>query len=140
MCVSSVGDYDDFLALLESKNGKTALADRKQFASNAFRVSSHYDTHIFNFFEEDNDALKLSYNEGKLLRYGENPHQKGTFFGNFEEVFFMHHGKALSYNNLLDVDAAVQLMAEFKDDARHQKQILDHRQVRLCRLVKCYHG
>ena len=116
LCVSSVSDYDDFLALLESKNGKTALADRKQFAANAFRVSSNYDTHIFNFFEEDNDALKLSYNEGKLLRYGENPHQKGTFFGNFEEVFFKHHGKALSYNNLLDVDAAVQLMAEFKDD------------------------
>jgi phosphoribosylaminoimidazolecarboxamide formyltransferase/IMP cyclohydrolase len=53
MCVSSVGDYDDFLALLESKNGQTALADRKKFAANAFRVSSHYDTHIFNFFEED---------------------------------------------------------------------------------------
>ena len=117
LCVSSVSDYDAFLALLERENGKTKLSDRKQFAANAFRVSSHYDTHIFNFFDEGNGALKLSYNTGKELRYGENPHQKGAFFGDFDEVFFKHHGKALSYNNLLDVDAAVQLMAEFKDDA-----------------------
>lgn len=117
LCISSVGDYDAFLALLESKNGNTELVDRKQFAANAFRISSHYDTHIFNFFEEDNEALKLSYNHGKVLRYGENPHQKGTFFGDFDEMFFKHHGKALSYNNLLDVDAAVQLMAEFQNDA-----------------------
>lgn len=117
LCVSSVSDYDAFLALLERKNGKTELSDRKQFAANAFRVSSHYDTHIFNFFDKGNGALKLSYNTGKELRYGENPHQKGAFFGDFDEVFFKHYGKALSYNNLLDVDAAVQLMAEFKDDA-----------------------
>ena len=117
LCVSSVGDYDTFLALLESKNGNTELVDRKQFAANAFRISSHYDTHIFNFFEQENESLKVSYNHGKVLRYGENPHQKGTFFGNFDEVFFKHHGKALSYNNLLDVDAAVQLIAEFQNDA-----------------------
>ena len=117
LCLSSVDDYDAFLTLLESKNGKTELTDRKQFAANAFRISSHYDTHIFNFFEEHNDILKLSYNKGKELRYGENPHQKGTFFGDFEKVFFKHHGKALSYNNLLDIDAAVRLMAEFKNDA-----------------------
>jgi phosphoribosylaminoimidazolecarboxamide formyltransferase/IMP cyclohydrolase len=117
LCVSSVDDYDAFLALLESKNGNTQLVDRKQFAANAFRISSHYDTHIFNFFEHENESLKVSYNHGKVLRYGENPHQKGTFFGNFDEVFFKHHGKALSYNNLLDVDAAVQLMAEFQNDA-----------------------
>ena len=117
LCLSSVDDYDAFLTLLDSKNGKTELTDRKQFAANAFRISSHYDTHIFNFFEERNDMLKLSYNNGKELRYGENPHQKGTFFGDFEKVFFKHNGKALSYNNLLDIDAAVRLMAEFKNDA-----------------------
>ena len=117
LCVSSVVDYGVFLGLLESKNGNTDLVDRKQFAANAFRLSSHYDAHIFNFFKENNEALKLSYNNGKVLRYGENPHQKGTFFGDFDEVFFKHHGKALSYNNLLDVDAAVQLMAEFQNDA-----------------------
>ncbi len=117
LCVSSVVDYGVFLGLLESKNGNTDLVDRKQFAANAFRLSSHYDAHIFNFFKENNEALKLSYNNGKVLRYGENPHQKGTFFGDFDEVFFKHHGKALSYNNLLDVDAAVQLIAEFQNDA-----------------------
>ncbi len=117
LCVSSVDDYDSFLTLLEEKEGKTDLSDRKRFAANAFQVSSHYDTQIFSFFDEDHNTLKLSQNNVKALRYGENPHQKGNFFGDFDEVFHKHHGKELSYNNLLDVDAAVQLMAEFKNDA-----------------------
>lgn len=117
LCVSSVNDYSDFLSLLIEKNGATNLADRKRFATNTFHISSHYDTQIFSFFNEENsNALKLSYNDGATLRYGENPHQKGTFYGDFDEVFEKHHGKELSYNNLLDVDAAVQLMSDFEND------------------------
>lgn len=117
LCISSIRDYADFFTLLDSKNGNSDLSDRKKFAANAFQVSSHYDTHIFSFFSDDSDSLKISYKEGSTLRYGENPHQKGQFFGDFGEVFTKHSGKELSYNNLLDVDAAVQLMAEFQNDA-----------------------
>lgn len=117
LCVSSVDDYANFLSLLSDKKGSIELSDRKKFAANAFQVSSHYDTQIFTFFRQDADVLKISYTNGTALRYGENPHQKGQFFGDFEEVFIKHGGKALSYNNLLDVDAAVQLMAEFQNDA-----------------------
>lgn len=117
LCVSSVNDYADFLTLLNDKKGSTGLADRKKFAAHAFQVSSHYDTQIFSFFSDDSDVLKISYTGGTTLRYGENPHQKGQFFGDFDEVFTKHGGKELSYNNLLDVDAAVQLMAEFQNDA-----------------------
>ena len=116
-CVSSVEDYSEFLELLNEKNGETSLADRKKFAGKAFKVSSHYDTAIFNFFNSEEKVFKQSFLQGKELRYGENPHQKGTFFGDFDEVFEQLHGKELSYNNLLDVDAAVNLMNEFKNDA-----------------------
>ncbi|UJH89824.1 bifunctional phosphoribosylaminoimidazolecarboxamide formyltransferase/IMP cyclohydrolase [Antarcticibacterium sp. 1MA-6-2] len=117
LCVSSVEDYSEFLGLISEKNGETSLSDRKKFAAKAFNISSHYDTAIFNFFNSEEKVLKQSFSKGKELRYGENPHQKGTFYGNFEEMFDQLHGKELSYNNLLDVDAAVNLMAEFKNDA-----------------------
>ena len=117
LCVSSVNDYAELLTLLTTKSGSTSLTDRKKFASNAFHISSHYDTQIFSFFNTDENVLKISYANGSTLRYGENPHQKGYFFGDFDTVFTKHHGKELSYNNLLDVDAAVQLMAEFEQDA-----------------------
>ena len=118
LCVSSVDDYSEFLELISSNEGATSLEDRKKFAGKAFQVSSHYDTAIFNFFNaEDNTTFKQSFSKGKELRYGENPHQKGTFFGDFEAIFDQLHGKELSYNNLLDVDAAVNLMNEFKNDA-----------------------
>ena len=119
ICVSSVDDYAEFLELLKSKNGETSDADRKRFAGKAFNVSSHYDTAIFNYFNKDNEetVLKISETNGKELRYGENPHQKGYFFGDFDAMFDQLHGKELSYNNLLDVDAAVNLMNEFKNEA-----------------------
>ncbi len=119
VCVSSVNDYSAFLELLKTQNGSTSEADRKQFAAKAFNVSSHYDTAIFNYFNQDHEiaALKVSETNGKVLRYGENPHQRGFFFGNFEDLFTKLHGKELSYNNLLDVDAAVNLMQEFKGEA-----------------------
>lgn len=119
LCVSSMEDYQDFLNVISSGNGETAFEDRKRFAAKAFNVSSHYDTAIFNYFNQNEEAavLKISQQKGQVLRYGENPHQKGFFFGEFDAMFNKLHGKELSYNNLLDVDAAVQLMNEFKDEA-----------------------
>ncbi|MGB8376209.1 MAG: bifunctional phosphoribosylaminoimidazolecarboxamide formyltransferase/IMP cyclohydrolase [Salegentibacter sp.] len=119
LCVSSVDDYQEFLDLLNDKNGETELSDRKRFAAKAFNISSHYDSAIFNYFnaEEEIPAYKQSILTGKELRYGENPHQKGMFYGEFDEIFDKLHGKELSYNNLLDVDAAVNLMNEFKGEA-----------------------
>lgn len=119
VCVSSVDDYAEFLELLSSQNGETSEADRKHFAAKAFNVSSHYDSAIFNYFNADQSitSLKISETNGQVLRYGENPHQRGFFFGNFDDIFTKLHGKELSYNNLLDVDAAVNLIREFKDEA-----------------------
>ena len=119
ICVSSVDDYAEFLELISANDGKISLKDRKRFAAKSFNVSSNYDTAIFNYFnsEEKLPAFKLSETNGQELRYGENPHQKGFFFGNFDEIFTKLHGKELSYNNLLDVDAAVNLMNEFKGEA-----------------------
>jgi len=119
ICVSSVDDYAEFLELITNKKGDLSEDDRSAFAAKAFNVSSHYDSAIFNYFNADHKiaALKVSETNGKVLRYGENPHQKGFFFGNFDEMFTKLHGKELSYNNLLDVDAAVNLMDEFKNDA-----------------------
>ncbi|AEH01371.1 bifunctional phosphoribosylaminoimidazolecarboxamide formyltransferase/IMP cyclohydrolase [Lacinutrix sp. 5H-3-7-4] len=119
ICVSSVNDYAEFLDLITDKKGNLSEDDRKAFAAKAFNVSSHYDSAIFNYFNADHNiaALKMSETNGKVLRYGENPHQRGFFFGNFDDIFTQLHGKELSYNNLLDVDAAVNLMDEFKNDA-----------------------
>jgi phosphoribosylaminoimidazolecarboxamide formyltransferase/IMP cyclohydrolase len=117
LCVSSVDDYSEFLELISQNNGETSLEDRKNFAGKAFNVSSHYDTAIFNFFSSEENVFKLSFQKGKELRYGENPHQKGTFYGDFDAIFDQLHGKELSYNNLLDVDAAVNLINEFKNDS-----------------------
>jgi len=118
LCVSSMEDYSEFLDVVSSGNGNTTLEERKKFAAKAFNVSSHYDTAIFNYFNQNHDeaVLKISETNGQVLRYGENPHQKGFFFGDFEAMFTKLHGKELSYNNLLDVDAAVNLMNEFRKD------------------------
>ncbi|MDO4228920.1 MAG: bifunctional phosphoribosylaminoimidazolecarboxamide formyltransferase/IMP cyclohydrolase [Capnocytophaga sp.] len=115
LCVASVEQYADLLDILVHSQGKTTLEQRKYFATKAFQMSSHYDTAIFNYFNQTEEitTLKISECQGQILRYGENPHQKGYFFGNFDELFKKLHGKELSYNNLLDVDAAVNLMAEF---------------------------
>ena len=115
--IPSRGQYLPFLNILNEKQGATSIDDRKAFAKDAFNVSSHYDTHIFNYFRgEDDSVLKQSIQESSVLRYGENPHQKGIFYGNLDELFTKLHGKELSYNNLLDVDAAVQLMNDFENE------------------------
>ncbi len=113
--VSSRNDYSSLLNLLNEKNGSSDLTDRKTFAAKAFAMSSHYDSAIFNYFNQTEQlpVLKHSINNGVTLRYGENPHQKGVFYGDMEAMFEKLNGKELSYNNLLDVDAAVNLMADF---------------------------
>lgn len=108
--------YGDFLELLDKKNGSTDLDDLKYYAAQAFNVSSHYDTAIFNWFNPGNiEAFKMSNTTENVLRYGENPHQKGVFYGDMDEVFEQIHGKAISYNNLLDLDAAISLINEFDE-------------------------
>lgn len=114
--VASVNEYSLLLDLITEQNGATTLENRRLLATKAFHVSSHYDTAIFNYFNTDDTIYKESITDGQVLRYGENPHQKGFFFGDFDAMFQKLHGKELSYNNLLDVDAAVNLIAEFKTD------------------------
>jgi len=115
--VSSMDQYEAFLEILSENNGTTSIEQRKKFAAKSFNISSHYDTAIFNYFNEDEVVFKASEMVSKTLRYGENPHQKGYFFGNLDAMFDKLHGKELSYNNLLDVDAAVNLMNEFLGEA-----------------------
>ena len=118
LCVATMKDYAPFLELITANQGGSTLRDRQLFAAHAFEVSSHYDSAIFSYFNKDGQtlALKISEQKGQELRYGENPHQKGFFFGDFDAMFTKLRGKELSYNNLLDVDAAVQLMNEFSGD------------------------
>lgn len=115
--VSSRNQYNDLLEILESKNGNSSIEDRRKFASEAFNTTSNYDVAIFNYFSGDfpKQAFKQSIQDNKTLRYGENPHQKGVFYGSFESLFEQIHGKEISYNNLLDIDAAVNLIAEFQE-------------------------
>jgi len=117
--VPSQANYLTLQHLLQEKRGTTDLEDRQQLAAAAFMVSSHYDTAIFEYFNRENQipAFKKSLHQHQTLRYGENPHQQGSFFGPMEELFETLGGKALSYNNLVDIDAAINLMREFKDAA-----------------------
>ena len=116
--VASKSEYATLYQLLLDKHGMTSLEDRKELARCAFKVSSHYDTAIFRYFnKETNDAVfKHSIQTSEVLRYGENPHQRGVFYGNLDQMFEKLSGKALSYNNLVDVDAAVALIADFQHE------------------------
>lgn len=115
--ISSRNDYSELLTLLESKKGSSELSDRKRFAAKAFATSSHYDSAIFNYFNntENIPQFKQSLQQAQVLRYGENPHQKGIFYGDLNKMFTKLHGKELSYNNLLDVDAGVALISDFTE-------------------------
>ncbi|MCF8285056.1 MAG: bifunctional phosphoribosylaminoimidazolecarboxamide formyltransferase/IMP cyclohydrolase [Sphingobacteriales bacterium] len=115
--VSSKNDYTYLLEVLENNQGSSTLTERKEFAKRAFNTSSHYDTAIFNYFNRENplEVFKQSVQDSQVLRYGENPHQRGVFFGNLEAMFDKLNGKELSYNNLVDVDAAVELIKEFTE-------------------------
>jgi phosphoribosylaminoimidazolecarboxamide formyltransferase/IMP cyclohydrolase len=117
LIVSHTQQYAQLLALLNEQDGASTIEQRKHFAANAFQVTSHYDTAIFNYFNSGSNlpAFKVSYDHGHTLRYGENPHQKGFFFGHLKDFLNQLHGKELSYNNILDVDAAVNLLADFSE-------------------------
>ena len=116
LVISSHKQYDDLLHILNEKQGTTNLTERRRFAAQAFQVSSHYDTAIFNYFNrtEAIPALRISIDDSMELRYGENPHQQGRFYGKFNDLFEQLHGKEISYNNLLDIEAATQLIDEFE--------------------------
>jgi phosphoribosylaminoimidazolecarboxamide formyltransferase/IMP cyclohydrolase len=116
--IPSQAEYSDLYQILKEGNGISTLQQRKELARKAFKVSSHYDTAIFGYFNRGNeeDTFKHSILRKQVLRYGENPHQKGMFFGDLEEIFEKLSGKELSYNNLVDIDAAVSMMREFKND------------------------
>jgi phosphoribosylaminoimidazolecarboxamide formyltransferase/IMP cyclohydrolase len=114
LIVSSMEYYAELENLLGEKKGYTEIEDRKRFATYAFDISSHYDTSIFNYFSQnEGNALKISERTSNALRYGENPHQKARFVGNMSDVYTQLHGKELSYNNLLDIDAAINLIRDF---------------------------
>ena len=114
--LASKNQYGQLETILDAKNGSTDLNDRFLFAGQAFNITSHYDTAICRWFAGDNvNGFKHSINSSQTLRYGENPHQAGTFYGNLDAMFDKLNGKELSYNNLLDVDAAVSLIDEFTE-------------------------
>jgi phosphoribosylaminoimidazolecarboxamide formyltransferase/IMP cyclohydrolase len=114
--IASQAQYEPFLNILKEEGAETSFDTRRWFAKEAFAVSSNYDSAIFNYFDgEEGSALRYTANSMKNLRYGENPHQKGVFFGDFEKMFEQLQGKEISYNNLLDIDAAVDLITDFDD-------------------------
>ncbi len=125
--VSDRKEYDFLNTILREQNGSTNLETRRKFATKAFNTTSHYDTAIFNHFNQiatQGDDLNLVFKEsikqGRALRYGENPHQRGYFYGDLEALFKQINGKELSYNNLVDVDAAVALIDEFSPISTNQ--------------------
>lgn len=116
LVVASMDQYDPLLTLLETGSGTTTPEERRAFAGEAFNVSSHYDTAIFNYFDQNKgSALKVSEPSSMGLRYGENPHQEGKFCGDLDDLLEQLHGKEISYNNLLDIDAAVGLIGDFEE-------------------------
>ncbi len=114
--VASKYQYKPLMDMLQENGASSTMEERRWFAKEAFAVSSHYDSAIFNYFDgEDASAFRAAVECPKSLRYGENPHQKGFFFGDFDALFDQIHGKEISYNNLLDIDAAVNLIDEFEE-------------------------
>jgi len=117
LIISGSGQYTGLLKLLNEKKGFTSLDERRHFATEAFMTSSNYDTSIFRYFNrrESIDAFRESINSSYKLRYGENPHQKGIYYGDLDKVFEKLHGREISYNNLLDIDSAFGLIDEFSE-------------------------
>lgn len=114
--VASKAQYATLLNIIKNNGASTSIEERKLLAKEAFGVSSQYDSAIFNYFDKDEkSALRLAVDGCQAMRYGENPHQKGYFFGNLDEMFDKLHGKEISYNNLLDIDSAVNLINDFNE-------------------------
>lgn len=118
LIVSSVDQYKHTLDLLEKQDCATTEEQRRTFAAKAFMISSGYDSAIFNYFNEEENisAFKSSFNTGVELRYGENPHQTALYYGDLDKMFEKLHGKEISYNNMLDIDAALNLIEEFEGE------------------------
>ena len=115
LVVSEISQYNKLLDIIKD-DCSSSLKDRQKFAINAFKISSNYDTNIFNYFSDNsNDIFVQNIDKKYDLRYGENPHQEGIFFGNLEDFLTKLNGKDLSYNNLLDIDAAINLISEFDE-------------------------
>ncbi len=127
LVVSSREQYEALEGLLRENGGVTTVEDRKKFAAESFDISSHYDTAIFSYMAEGQsiDRFKVSERQSRKLRYGENPHQEGYFYGPLDDLFDQLHGKEMSYNNLVDIDAAVSLIEEFSE-AENAFAILKH--------------
>lgn len=116
LVVSSANQYEDFLQLMDQKKGFSDSEDRRFFAAKAFNLSSNYDSAIFNWMSEGKiTSFNKSISKAQSLRYGENPHQKGVFFGDLNLIFEQLHGKQLSYNNIQDLDAGIHLIKEFQE-------------------------
>jgi phosphoribosylaminoimidazolecarboxamide formyltransferase/IMP cyclohydrolase len=130
LVIASKSDYASAIEMLSAQQCSTTLEQRKSYAAKAFQIVAHYDVVIANYFNPENDTQFL-YSQGnpQIMRYGENPHQKGVFFGKLTALFNQLHGKELSYNNLVDVEAAVQLIAEFKGETESTFAIIKHTNV-----------
>lgn len=114
--VASQAQYKPLYDMLMEHGAASTLEERRWLAKEAFAVSSYYDSAIFNYFDQgEASVFRCAVDHQKMLRYGENPHQKGYFFGNLENMFDQIHGKEISYNNLLDINAAVDLIDEFDE-------------------------
>ncbi|MEE6185819.1 bifunctional phosphoribosylaminoimidazolecarboxamide formyltransferase/IMP cyclohydrolase [Niabella digestorum] len=132
LVVAAKKDYAAVTELLQTQNGETTLEQRKAFAAKAFEIVAHYDVAISKYFNTNNlEAEYFLHSEPKpkTMRYGENPHQPGVFYGDLEQLFTQLNGKELSYNNLVDVDAAVQLIAEFPQGGDVVFAIIKHTNV-----------
>ena len=124
--ISDKEDYAGLVEILKTQSGATTLEQRRQYAAKAFEVAMNYDIAINNYF---NGQILQPLKNQQVMRYGENPHQKGSFYGDLADVFVQLNGKALSYNNLVDVDGAVQLALEFKDEKEAVFAIFKHTNV-----------
>ncbi len=119
LIVPSKAQYAPLTEILQTQGAATDIDQRRKFAAAAFAVSSEYDSAIFNYFDSKNEnpsALRIAIDGERAMRYGENPHQRGYYFGKLEDMFTQLHGKEISYNNLLDIDAATAIAAEFDED------------------------
>ena len=126
--IAAKKDYSLLENILREQNGETSEEQRKTFAVKAFDVCTHYDNAISNYFNGLDIATPFN-KEKRSLRYGENPHQSAGFYGDLSEIFDQLHGKELSYNNLVDVDAAIQLIAEFRENEETAFAVIKHTNV-----------
>jgi len=124
--IASKDDYASLVAILKEQNGATTIEQRRAYAAKAFYIVMNYDIAISNYF---NGSIVPPFHGKQVLRYGENPHQQGVFYGNLDELFDKIQGKELSYNNLVDVDAAVQLIEEFGDGQDPVFAVIKHTNV-----------